>query len=309
MNKTTIKKTVITVLLFLISSMFMHAFYKSLSGFIANNFNDGSLMVTMLITFILPVICFLFYFYNYYVKIINKTVSIIYSCLVIILSVVSLVLIFSNINIYVSNNRLGVYDSIWTIILKFPFDGIISSLVLLLVQIYNLLVVFKPNHKLSYLKEEHYSLGYFNINLIEYFVLCILAILSLFTVGNFICGLNSLANIKYDPKYLFLLLWVLIIPTINLLSFVYKLGNRDLTRKNKIIYLSTLILINVLFGVILLIFEGVHPNFVVGVGKPLFPITFSISFPVEIIILLAIQGVSIIVDSVKFVLVCFRKEA
>ena len=61
-------KKIVTLLMFICTSLFMYGFYKSLSGFIANGFSDGIRMVAMILSYILPVICFLFFFYNYYVK-------------------------------------------------------------------------------------------------------------------------------------------------------------------------------------------------------------------------------------------------
>lgn len=299
MSNASIRRNTLLVVLFICSSLFMNAFYKSLSGFIANNFNDPIIMVTMLITYIVPVFCFLFYFYNYYVKKLNKIVNTIYSSVVIILSIISLILIFLNFNVYATNNALGVYGSIPSIIVCFPYDGIIISSFLILVQIYNLTVIIKPNHKFSYLKENHYNIGFVKLSLIEYLLISVLAILALFTVGDFISGFNAIENILYDGKYLYLLLWVLIIPTVNLLSFVFKFENKIKSNSNKVIYLSSLIFVNILFGLLLFIFETISPSFIVSIGKPLFPIAFSISFPVEMIILLAIEAVSIIINSVK----------
>ena len=56
----TIKK-VVSVLMFICTSLFMYGFYKSLSGFIANGFTDGIRMIAMILSYILPVICFLFF--------------------------------------------------------------------------------------------------------------------------------------------------------------------------------------------------------------------------------------------------------
>lgn len=308
MNSKVIKNMILTIILYICCSLFMNGFYKSLSGFIANNFNDPLLMVTMLISYILPVLCFLVYFYNYYVKPLNKVTNAIYSSLVIILSITSLVLIANNIEIYANNNILGVYDSIPSIIVKFPYDSIIVDVALLIASIYNISLIIKPKHKYAFVKENMYSLGYIKLNVLEYILICILAILALFTVGDFICGLNSLANILYDGKYLFLLLWVLIIPTMNLLSYVFKVETRNINKKNKVIYLSSLIIINILFASLLLVFESITPSFIVAIGKPLFPIAFSISFPVEMIVLLAIQVISILIDTVKLI-VCITNKA
>jgi hypothetical protein len=137
------------------------------------------------------------------------------------------------------------------------------------------------SNKLFELKESNYSLGYFKLKLVEYIPLAILGIFVFFTVGDFVSGLISIENMLFDAKYIFLLLWVLTIPTINLLSFVFKVEQKEVLFRNKMIYLSSLILINMVFGLLLLVFEMVDPNFIVQVGKPLFPITFSVSIPIE----------------------------
>ena len=279
----------------------MNAFYKVLSGFIANNFNDPLIMITMLIAYIVPVTCFLFYFYNYYVRRLNKIVSIVYSIIVIILSTITLVLISINIDTYISNNSLGVYQSIPSIIVCFPYDGIIISCLLIFVQLFNLYTVIKPTHKISYLKEKHYNLNSIKLSTLEYIFISVLAIIALFTVGDFVCSFNAIENVLYDGKYIFLILWVLIIPTMNLLSYVLKLEKKAHGKKRKIIYLTSLIFINILFAVLLLVFELTTPNFIVMVGKPLFPIAFSISFPVEMLVLLAIQIISIVINVVKII--------
>lgn len=57
--------------------------------------------------------------------------------------------------------------------------------------------------------------------------------------------------------------------------------------------------INLLFGLLHLIFELAHPNFIFDVGKPLFPIALSISFPVEMMILLVIKVISKVINIIK----------
>ena len=307
MNKNNVIKSIITIILFFITCLFMNGFYKSLSGFIANNFDDPLMMVAMLISYIIAVICFFTYFYNYYIKKIDKLSSIIYSSLVIAGSSVSLVLIFININIFAYNNSLGAYESIPSIIVMFPYDMILTHIVLIIGQILNLCTVFKQNSKLFEFKERNYSHGYFKLKLIEFIPLTVLGIFAFFTVGDFISGLISIENALYDAKYIFLLLWVLTIPMINLLSFVFKIEQKEISPKNKVIYLSSLIFINVIFGLLLFVFELVDPNFITQVGKPLFPITFSVSIPIEMIVLLAIQLISIIVNIVKIILCIKRK--
>ena len=299
-------RTLLTIILFLCTCLFMHNFYKCLSGFVANNYDDGIMMITMIVNYILPVFCFLFFFYNYFIKPINKIAATIYSVVVIGVASFALFGIFKNFNVYASNNHLGVYGSLPSIIVRFPYDGLITNFTLIAVQVFNLITTFKPKHKYSYLKEQLYYLGYFKINTFEYLFYSVIAILTFFAVGDFISGLNLLPNITYDGKIIFLLLWVLIIPLTNLISFIFKFEKRDYKKSHKLIYLSSLIGINLIFGLLFYIFEVNYPNFIVSIGKPLFPITYSISFPVEIIAILAIQAISVLINLLKITLIAIK---
>ena len=306
--KITKHRNLLTIFLFLCASLFMYNFYKCLSGFVANNFDDGIMMITMIVNYILPVFCFLFFFYNYYIKQINKVVTCIYSVVVICVASFALYGIFQNFDVYTSNNSLGVYGSLLGILIKFPYDGIVINILLITVQVFNVITLFKPKHKYSYLKEQLYNHGYFKINLIEYLFYSILAILTFFTIGDFISGLRLLPNIRYDGRIIFLLLWILIIPLMNLISYVFKFENRINKNTHKMIYLLSLIGLNILFGLLFYLFESIDPNFIVSIGKPLFPITYSISFPIEIIALLLIQGISVIIGLAKIILINLKKN-
>lgn len=301
------KKNILTCFLLLCASLFMHNFYKSTLGFIANNYEGGLTLITIILNYILPVICFIVYFINYYIKPLNRVANAIYSVLVILLASFSLYGIFSNIELYVSNNALGVYQALPSIILLFPYDGIIVNIVLILIQVFNLLLVFNPNHKLAYLKEQLYSLDKFNIRWFELPIVLVVGIWSLFSLGDFVCGLNSIANALYDIKYLFLLVWVGLVPLMNLICLVFKFENKIESKKNKLVYLLSIVGINALFVGLFFLFETMHPNFVVGVGKPLFPITYSISLPIEIMILIGVQTASSFVGLVKTLVALLKK--
>ena len=301
MSRTSIKRNILTIVLYICCSLFMNGFYKILVSFIANQFSDPIVMITMLINYIIPVFCFLFYFYNYYIKKINKVINIIYSAIVIFLSSVTLVLIITNFKVYASNNALGVYGAIPSIIVTFPYDGIIVNIILITIQIFNLLAVIKPNNKLAYLKENFIAEKKLKLNLFEYIPICILALLAMLTVGDFISGFNAIENALYNPKYLYLLLWLLIIPTMNLFSYVFKIENKINSKLYKIIYLLILITINILFGLLVLFFKIIDPSFIVLIGKPLFPIAFAISFPIEITTILVIQLIGVIINTAKVI--------
>ena len=144
-NKYNQTKLYIVMLLFMLSSIFMYNMYKSLSGFIANGFRDGLAMLSIVICYLLPVICFYFYLYNYHIKKINKTVKLIYSTIVIAISIFILTQLFTYLPLYISNNKLGAYDTLLSIGFKFPYDGIIISFVLIAVQIINILTTLKHN--------------------------------------------------------------------------------------------------------------------------------------------------------------------
>ena len=122
MKKINKRSVLLTIILYICASLFMNGFYKSLSGFVANKFNDPFVMLTMIISYILPVFCFLVFFYNYYIKRLPKVVTLVYSTLVVGVALFSLGAIGKNFTLFASNNKLGVYGSIPSIIVKFPYD-------------------------------------------------------------------------------------------------------------------------------------------------------------------------------------------
>lgn len=303
-----LKRTILTIFLFICASLFMHNFYKTTLGFIANNFQDGLTLITIMTSYLVPVLCFICFFINHYIKSFNKLATIIYSSLVILTSIFCLYGIFTNIDLYISNNILGVYTALPSIILLFPFDGILIHLTLIVIQIFNLLLVFKPNHKLAYLKNQLNNHNYFNLKWYEMPFVIIISLFTFFTVGDFICGLNLIENIFYDIKYLFLLLWVLLMPLFNLLCLLFKVETKISNQKNKVVYLLTSVSINVLFIALFFIFEALYPNYIANIGKPLFPITYSISLPLEMMIILGIQGFGCLVSLTKLVISLVKKN-
>ena len=296
---------ILTLILFILSSLFMYNFYKALSGFIANGFRDFLVMFPIIISYLLLVISFLTYFYDRYINNINKISRIIFSSLMSILSIINLVLIFNNINIYISNNKLGGYDTLLGLI-KFPYDSIICLIVVLIFQIIHLVNIIKPIDKFNELKVLFNEENSVKLNIIEYVLICIYAILVFVFIGSFINGLKALSNILYDVKYIYLLLWVLI-PLINLIYLVFKFENKDFSKKNKVILLTSNIGINILFGLLLLVFELIYPSFIVQIGKPIFTIAFSVSLPIEMLVLLILQLISIIICSIKLIITLKKK--
>ena len=214
--------------------------------------------------------------------------------------------IFSNIGVYAQNNALGVYQALPSIILLFPYDGILVNIILIMVQIFNLSLIIKPKHKFSYLKEQLYALDKFNLRWFELPIIIVVGVWSLFSFGDLICGLNSVANALYDIKYLFLLIWVGLLPLMNLISMVFKFEGKIKSKKNKLLYLASIIVCNALFVGLFFAFEAMYPNFVVGVGKPLFPITYSISLPIEIMILIGVQAFSVVICLIKILVAAIK---
>ena len=282
------------IILTLLSCIFMYNGYKSLSGYIANGFKDGMAMLTIILCFFTPVFSFLFFFYEHYIKKLNKIFNIIYSSVSFVIYTFILSQIFIHLDLYVSNNKLGAYETLLPIGLGFPYDGIIIYIVLMISQIYNIFATIYPKSKYC-IKESFTNYEIFNINSIEYLFLSFLAIFAFIFVGSFLIAFKAIDNALYDPKYLYLMLFVLI-PMMNLLFFVIK----PETKNYKLLYIP--IIINILFGLLLLLFELIYPSFIVSIGKPLFPVTFSISLPIECLIILIIMLVSILIYALKIVL-------
>ena len=301
-------KTIITVFFLIFTCLCMNNFYKMTLGFVANNFEDGMFLINISIAYILPFICFITYFYNYYIKKISKVSNIIYSSLVITISIITLIYTFKYIDVYVSNNSLGAYNALPSLLGGFPYDAIITSIVLIIVQVYNVFVLVNPSHKLSSIKHNFYSLGYFKINIFEYIIMCVIALLSFFFVGNSASGLLMLENVIYDPKYIFVLLWLVLIPMGNLFCYTFKFETRIHNKSNKLLYLGLLLLANIIIFGLEILFEAIHPNYIVDVAKALFPITFSASIPVEMMMIYAIQAIAVLIIIIKVIYYSLSKK-
>jgi hypothetical protein len=279
----------------------MYNFYKCLSGFIANGFREPLKMLPLIVSYLLPVICFLFFFYDTYNKNANNTAKIIYSCIVVAIAVFCLVGIIINFNLYASNNRLGVYESLPSIIISFPYDALVINSLLILLQGYNVFAIIKPNHKISKAKLAIKQTNTVNLSKVEYLLICVLAILSFVFIGSALCCFNAIENVLYDAKYIFLTLWELLIPLTALLLLVFKVEKWNISKKAKLITLLSAIVLNLVFGILLLVFELTTPGFMIHVGKPLFMIAFSVSLPIEMLVLIAIMFISTIIHAVKII--------
>ena len=112
---------------------------------------------------------------------------------------------------------------------------------------------------------------------------------------------KAISNIFYDIKYIYLLL-LAVLPLMNLLCLLLKPESKNI--KSLIIPLA----INIIFGLLMLIFELIDPSFMVNIGKPLFPITFSISIPIECFVLLLIMGISSLIYLAKIIYYTLKRH-
>ena len=290
----------VTLVMLLFACFYMYDFYKCLSGFIANGFREPLVMLPMILAFFLPVLCFLFFFYDFFVRAVNPIIKTVYSLFALAYGIVDLVLIFVNIRLYVSNNSLGVYGALPSIIVHFPYDMIAIITLLILVQIFNLTVGDKKGKRVSCLLEDVKLRGTVKVSTPEYVSLCVLAIIVfVFTGASITAIFTAFSNTFYDARYIFLILWVLLIPMGNLLILTLKPERSKLTKRKKLSILASGIGVNLLFGLLFLILELTSPDFLVLIGKPLFLIAFSVSLPIEPAIMFAIMAIGTVVMSIR----------
>ena len=295
--------------LLLLSCFYMYNFYKCLSGFIANGFREPLVMLPMILAFFLPVFCFLFFFYDFFVRAIHPIVKIGYSVVTLLYALVDLVLILQNISLYASNHSLGVYDALPSILLHFPYDMIVVLSFLSAWQIFNLAVVYRKGTRAGAFLEELKQRGTLHICVLEYLALCVLAIVVFVFTGAAICAtFTSFRNAFYDVRYIFLLVWVMLIPMANLALLTVKPEKTKLSKRAKLLTLGLGIGANLLFGLLFLILELTYPDFLIHIGKPLFLIAFSISMPIEPAIILGIMALGTLVMAIRAVLVAVKKE-
>lgn len=303
-NNTTVR--CVTVLLFVISSLFMFNFYKCFAGFVANGFREPLFMIPLFSSYLLPVCCFLFWFYDFYIKKTSKAAKIVFTSVVSLWATINLVLILMSLNVYMSNNLLGVYDTLYGIFFKFPYDGIIVNVFLIAMQVLRIIRITRPEGKVSKVWEEYKQYGIFKLSIGEYLPLCLLAILAFAFLGDSLNSLIAIENALYDIKYIYLVLWLLI-PAINLILLVVKPERIIKNKTAKIVFISVAILVNVIFALLLLIFELTSPDFIIHVGKPMFLITFSVSLPIEMLALLLIGVSLVVIFAVKLIRIIVKE--
>ena len=65
-------KTIFTIILFIGAALFTSNFYKTTIGLIANKYEEAMTLNTIVFAYLVPVIAFILYFANYYVKQVEK---------------------------------------------------------------------------------------------------------------------------------------------------------------------------------------------------------------------------------------------
>ena len=308
-NKKSLIVRAVALLFLLFACFYMYDFYKALSGFIANGFREPLVMLPMILSFFLPVLCFLFFVYDFFVKALHPTVKAIYSVFTVVYAAADVVLILMNIKLYASNNALGVYDALPSIILHFPYDMIIILFALILQQTFNLASLDGKNENVEGFLNGIKQRGSLKIRVWEYILLSVLSIVVFVFTGSAICAtFTAFENAFYDFRYIFILLWVMLVPLANLVLLTIKPEKMDISKKNALTALGIGIGANLIFGALFLILELTYPDFLVHIGKPLFLIAFSISIPIEPAIILGIMLLGTVVMAVRMILLAKKKK-
>ena len=307
-DKKSIAVRAAAAILLLFSCFYMYDFYKCLSGFIANGFREPLVMLPMILAFFLPVFCFFFFFYDFFVKAINPIVKTAYSVFVSLYAAADLALIFNNIELYASNNSFGVYDSLPSIVLHFPYDMIIVLSAILLLQIFNLAAANRPTTHAGALLNGIKQRGALKVHTAEYIPLCVLAIVVFVFTGSAIYAtFSALKNALYDARYIYLLVWVMLIPMANLAILTLRPEKMKLKRSTKMAILGSMIAINLIFAALFAIFELTQPDFLVHISKPLFLIAFSVSLPIEPVAILGIMALGTAIVAIRLLLLAANR--
>ena len=308
-NKTFIKKSNIApyialFVLLLLSSFFMFDFYMCLSGFVANKFAQPLVMLPIILSFLAPVLSSLVAIYHLFVRELGRVGRIVLSSVTALASFAVSVLTLVNIPLYVRNNFLGAYSSTLGIFL-FPYDTLIVNAAVIALSVFGIITGIKTNIIPPRVKNFATSSTKFKLCIPEYIAFSILAIVVFVFVGAGISGVGSVANALYDVRYVFLLLWVGVVPMLNLAIFVIKPERMKLPKWTRSAILSSTLFVNFLFGFLFLIFELTTPGFIIHIGKPLFMIAFSVSMPIEMIVILGIMVLGTVIISLKLFVLHF----
>ena len=290
----------ILVMLFLITSILMYNSYKSLAGYIANGFKDGIKMLTMVLVYFVPVICFYFYFYDRYIKRMSKLTSLIYSSLIVLITIFNIVMLSIFMDVYIANAiDWNAYQAMIPIPFSFPTDAYVISILLLMKQVFNIIMLISKKLDVDKYKDVFSNYDLFRISPIYFSILVIVSILVMTFFGMGINGLKALENIGYNPKYIFMLLLVIVLPLYDLVIAILLTKKKTIGKAYIILIIS--LLINVIFIGLTFVFEAIQNDFMINIGKPLFAITFAISIPIEMIWMLLIAIFSFVTYIYNFI--------
>ena len=291
----------------LLACFYAYDFYKCLSGAIANGFRNALLILPMTLAFLLPVLCFAFYFYDFYVRAAAPAARVAFSSFAVLYAIADLAFIFASMGVYSRNHALGVYDALPSIGLRFPYDMIIVLFAIIALNIFSVIASFKREARVVLLVNGIKKRQALRLHVLEYLALCVLAIVAFVFFGSALyAAFSAYENAFYDFRYVFLVLWVLIIPMGNLVLLTLKPEKMNIKKSTKITWLSAGIAANLIFGLLFWILELTYPDFLVHIGKPLFTIAFSVSLPIEPAIILGIMALSILVLTARLALLLRR---
>ena len=293
--------TLITLALFALGCLFTFNAFRSIVGFLTNKFDYPLQSIAMITPYILPIFCFIFFFFNSFIKPNKKITRYIYTIFVIIMAIFNIIIVSIFFKDFYKNSEAGHYVNFTTIGLTFPVDVLAVNVILLLIQAFNLYILIKPNSKYAFIKDAFGNYGFFKFKMVEKVFLTIFAVFTMLFIGDFFNGFYAIDNVSYDGRYIFLMLMTFIIPLINFVYFLIKPSIRSIAKKTNTIIHSIVIGINVLFALLFAIFVGVSPEFLITVGKPLFPLDFTISIPVFPYLLLLILSISTIFELIIFI--------
>ena len=187
---------------------------------------------------------------------------------------------------------------------------IVVLVALIILQIANLVILDRNGTRAGEVVGGLKQRGTLHIGIVEYIILCVFAIVIFVFAGAAVYAtFSAFSNAFYDPRYIFLLLWVLLIPLGDLALVTLKPEKMNVTRRTKIITLSAGIAANVIFAALFAIFELTSPDFLVHIGKPLFLITFSISLPIEPCIIFGIMALATLVIAIRLVLLLVKRPS
>ena len=299
----------LTVVALLLSCFWMYDFYKCLSGFIANGFREPLVMLPMILAYFLPVLCFLFFVYDVYVRPIHPAVKTVYSLFVAAYAAADLCLICNQWELYASNHALGVYDALPGVILRFPFDMTVILPCLILWQILKLAAADRATTRIGAYLNGLKARGTLPLHTVEYLILCVVAIVVfVFTGAAIFATFSAFENALYDIRYLFLLLWVMVIPMANLVVHAIRPDKLNLRKPVKLAILGCLMGANVVFALLFWLAEITYPDFLIHIGKPVFLIAFSVSLPIEPLVILGIMAAGTLTAAIRMVAVAKARK-